>query len=87
MRSSTIAAFGLASAVSATPRHHGRAAGSPDAAKAQAVKEVYQESWRGYYQYAFPNDTLNPVSETYQNDRLVFVHHSYVISCSFTDKI
>jgi mannosyl-oligosaccharide alpha-1,2-mannosidase len=69
MRSSFIAALGLASAVSAAPRRHGRATGGPDAEKAAAIKEVYKESWGAYYRYAFPNDTLNPVSQTYQNDR------------------
>ncbi|OTA59704.1 glycoside hydrolase family 47 protein [Hypoxylon sp. EC38] len=34
-----------------------------------AVKEAFQRSWDGYYQYAFPNDTLRPISRTYQNDR------------------
>ncbi|KAI1141404.1 glycoside hydrolase family 47 protein [Hypoxylon sp. FL0543] len=34
-----------------------------------AVKEAFQRSWDGYYQYAFPNDTLLPISKSYQNDR------------------
>ncbi|KAI1380521.1 glycoside hydrolase family 47 protein [Hypoxylon crocopeplum] len=34
-----------------------------------AVKEAFQRSWDGYYQYAFPNDTLRPISRTSQNDR------------------
>ncbi|KAL7621951.1 Mannosyl-oligosaccharide alpha-1,2-mannosidase 1B [Parahypoxylon ruwenzoriense] len=34
-----------------------------------AVKEAFQRSWDGYYQYAFPNDTLRPISKTSQNDR------------------
>ncbi|XXG95537.1 hypothetical protein Hte_001801 [Hypoxylon texense] len=34
-----------------------------------AVKEAFQRSWDGYYQYAFPNDTLRPISQTSQNDR------------------
>ncbi|KAI1102889.1 glycoside hydrolase family 47 protein [Jackrogersella minutella] len=34
-----------------------------------AVKEAFQRSWDGYYQYAFPNDTLLPISLSYENDR------------------
>ncbi|KAI6091627.1 glycoside hydrolase family 47 protein [Hypoxylon rubiginosum] len=34
-----------------------------------AVKEAFQRSWDGYYQYAYPNDTLRPISLTSQNDR------------------
>ncbi|OTB00289.1 glycoside hydrolase family 47 protein [Hypoxylon sp. CI-4A] len=37
--------------------------------RADAVKAAFQRSWDGYYQYAFPNDTLKPISKTYQNDR------------------
>ncbi|KAI8955461.1 glycoside hydrolase family 47 protein [Xylaria longipes] len=33
------------------------------------VKEAFQRSWNGYYQYAFPNDSLKPISKTYDNDR------------------
>ncbi|KAI1175897.1 glycoside hydrolase family 47 protein [Nemania sp. FL0916] len=33
------------------------------------VKEAFQRSWDGYYKYAFPNDSLQPISKTYVNDR------------------
>ncbi|KAI0443487.1 glycoside hydrolase family 47 protein [Xylaria telfairii] len=33
------------------------------------VKEAFQRSWDGYYKYAFPNDSLKPISKTYDNDR------------------
>ncbi|KAI3320198.1 glycoside hydrolase family 47 protein [Xylariaceae sp. AK1471] len=33
------------------------------------VKEAFQRAWDGYYEYAFPNDSLNPISKTYTNDR------------------
>ena len=70
MRLSTITALGLAAGVSAKPRRHtGRATGGPDPDKVEAIKEVYRTSWGAYYKYAFPNDTLSPVSQTYQNDR------------------
>ncbi|KAI0002334.1 glycoside hydrolase family 47 protein [Xylariaceae sp. FL0662B] len=34
-----------------------------------AVEEAFQRSWDGYYKYAFPNDTLKPISKSYENDR------------------
>ncbi|KAI0386383.1 glycoside hydrolase family 47 protein [Hypomontagnella monticulosa] len=37
--------------------------------RADAVKATFQRSWDGYYQYAFPNDTLRPISKGYSNDR------------------
>ncbi|KAI5922420.1 glycoside hydrolase family 47 protein [Camillea tinctor] len=33
------------------------------------VKEIFQRSWDGYYKYAFPNDSLKPISRSYMNDR------------------
>ncbi|KAJ8116118.1 hypothetical protein ONZ43_g4510 [Nemania bipapillata] len=33
------------------------------------VKEAFQRSWNGYYKYAFPNDSLKPISMGYDNDR------------------
>ncbi|RYP18007.1 hypothetical protein DL767_009926 [Monosporascus sp. MG133] len=36
-----------------------------------AVKEAFQYAWDGYYTYAFPNDTLRPISQGYENDRQV----------------
>ncbi|KAJ8126983.1 hypothetical protein O1611_g6655 [Lasiodiplodia mahajangana] len=33
------------------------------------VKEAFQRSWDGYYEYAFPNDSLKPISKSYDNDR------------------
>ncbi|KAI1369825.1 glycoside hydrolase family 47 protein [Xylaria arbuscula] len=33
------------------------------------VKEAFQRAWNGYYEYAFPNDSLKPISKTYDNDR------------------
>jgi mannosyl-oligosaccharide alpha-1,2-mannosidase len=39
--------------------------------RADAVKQTFQISWDGYYQYAFPGDSLLPVSNSFENDRLV----------------
>lgn len=37
--------------------------------RAQAVVDTFRLSWEGYYQHAFPNDELHPVSNTYGNSR------------------
>ena len=37
--------------------------------KAQAVIDAFQLSWNGYYEHAFPHDTLRPVSNSYEDDR------------------
>ena len=41
-------------------RHHQRTV---------AVKEAFQRSWDGYYKYAFPHDSLRPVTNTFEDDR------------------
>lgn len=57
------AAAGLASQAVAAPSYEAR----PE--RAAAVQEAFQRAWDGYYEYAFPNDTLRPISKTYENDR------------------
>ncbi len=37
--------------------------------RAQAVKDVFQRGWDGYSKYAFPHDSLMPVSNSYIDDR------------------
>ncbi|KAK4241744.1 glycoside hydrolase [Achaetomium macrosporum] len=37
--------------------------------RANAVKEAFQVSWDGYYKYAFPHDSLKPVTNGYADDR------------------
>lgn len=37
--------------------------------RAAAVKEAFEFAWDGYFTYAFPNDELHPVSNTYGNSR------------------
>lgn len=44
---------------------------SPDAGRANAVKEAFLFAWNGYHTYAFPNDELHPVSNGYGNSRFV----------------
>lgn len=54
-----------------------RYSGSPSSSyvtnqtRADAVKQTFQISWDGYYQYAFPGDSLLPVTNTFENDRSV----------------
>jgi len=77
MRSSLLlsAAAGLVSQAVALPTSDGSkpynsAVPTDEAeARATAVKEVFQTAWDGYYQYAFPNDELSPVSNTSSNSR------------------
>ncbi|KFA60501.1 hypothetical protein S40285_06897 [Stachybotrys chlorohalonatus IBT 40285] len=40
-----------------------------DAVRANAIREAFQISWRGYYEHAFPNDNLHPVTNGFDNDR------------------
>lgn len=62
-----IVALGLAVPAYAYPK---RSTGpQPDAEKAQAVKDVFQTAWEGYYENAFPHDNLHPVSNTFDDDR------------------
>ncbi|KAI8936686.1 hypothetical protein NX059_007078 [Plenodomus lindquistii] len=37
--------------------------------RAQAVVETFKISWDGYYQFAFPNDELKPVTNGFSNSR------------------
>lgn len=69
-----VAVLGVASQVTASP-HPQRALrrAAPkyvvNETRANAVKEAFQISWDGYYEYAFPHDSLNPVSNGYSDDR------------------
>ncbi len=37
--------------------------------RARAVREAFDRGWNGYKQYAFPHDSLRPVSNKYDDDR------------------
>ncbi|KAJ4293782.1 Mannosyl-oligosaccharide alpha-1,2-mannosidase 1B [Collariella sp. IMI 366227] len=37
--------------------------------RANTVKEAFQTSWDGYYKYAFPHDSLRPMSHGFADDR------------------
>lgn len=37
--------------------------------RADAVIEQFRFAWDGYYQYAYPHDSLHPKDNTYRDDR------------------
>ncbi|KAK4619976.1 Mannosyl-oligosaccharide alpha-1,2-mannosidase [Fulvia fulva] len=37
--------------------------------RSAAVKEMFKFAWNGYYRYAFPNDELQPVNNSFSNSR------------------
>lgn len=39
-----------------------------DSDKTEAIAEAFRHSWKGYYTYAFPKDTLQPLSGSFEND-------------------
>lgn len=67
MRSSTwsVALLGSAAQVLAAPtaRDAPTYTGVPE--RAAAVQEAFDRAWNGYYTYAFPHDSLAPLSESY----------------------
>lgn len=71
MRASALISTLAATALSVTPSAFAQLSA---AQKAEQVKDAFKFAWDGYYEYAFPNDELHPVSNTYGNSR--FVHLS-----------
>jgi mannosyl-oligosaccharide alpha-1,2-mannosidase len=65
------AAVLLGLAVAAPSPKHGGPQYTVSQSRADAVKEAFQVSWDGYYKYAFPHDSLRPVTNRYADDRLV----------------
>lgn len=47
----------------------------PPSYRAQAVVDTFRLSWAGYYTYAFPNDELKPVTNSFGNSRCVQTEH------------
>jgi mannosyl-oligosaccharide alpha-1,2-mannosidase len=41
--------------------------------RAQAVVDTFGIAWDGYYQYAFPNDALRPVTNSFDNSRYTLI--------------
>ena len=62
-------ALGLALTAYAHPSIVKRVKHAPDSEKAAAVADVFSTAWTSYYDHAFPNDTLHPISNTGENDR------------------
>lgn len=76
LTTAALAVLGLASQVTAAPPAQRRATSqypSPqyvaNATRANAVKAAFQTAWDGYYKYAYPHDSLEPVTNTYSDDR------------------
>ena len=44
---------------------------TPNAERANAVKSAFQHAWKGYYEFAFPHDSLRPITNSWDDDRLV----------------
>lgn len=59
--------LGLAAPSLALPKRDDKP--GPDPKKAKQIKDAYVYSWKGYYDNAFPNDTLAPLNNSYVNDR------------------
>lgn len=68
---SQIVLLGLAAPACAHPKQTIKRAKAvqPDLEKANAVKDVFQTAWKGYYENAFPHDNLHPISNTFDDDR------------------
>lgn len=52
-----------------TKRYSGAPSYVVNKTRADAVKQTFQISWDGYYKYAFPGDSLLPVTNSFENDR------------------
>lgn len=69
--SSAAVAAALLSSASALPAENKvvKRQGGPNEERANAVKDTFKFSWDGYYEYAFPNDELKPVTNGAANSR------------------
>ena len=50
-------------------RQYGPPAYDAPVDRAQGVIDTFRVAWEGYYQYAFPNDELKPVTNGFSNSR------------------
>lgn len=46
---------------------------APNHARAAEVRNAFQTAWKGYYKYAFPHDSLLPLTNGFEDDRLVLI--------------
>jgi len=70
MRSLLLLAAPFFPALTSAYPYYGNASETSEAQyRASAVKEAFQFAWDGYYTYAFPNDELLPVNNSYGNSR------------------
>lgn len=52
--------------------------------RSQAVVDTFKLSWEAYYQYAFPNDELYPITNSFGNSRYKQPHITHC-SAELTD--
>lgn len=71
MKAAVILGLTLVAGAVSLPNHglRRRFNGSPDTDKSNAVKDAFRTAWSGYYDNAFPDDTLRPLSNVGENDR------------------
>lgn len=76
-KSQLLVRIGLAAPALGYPSPHDERRGPiADLGRSWAVKQAFRTSWEGYYKNAFPHDTLHPISNTAEDDRLVLAQHS-----------
>ncbi len=66
--------LGLLQHVSAAPAGAEAQAGGlgfpfPNFVRAAEVQRAFKDSWKGYYEHAFPHDNLHPLSNTFDDGR------------------
>ncbi|GAB1315808.1 Mannosyl-oligosaccharide alpha-1,2-mannosidase 1B [Madurella fahalii] len=64
-----VALLGLAASAAAAPQKPRAPQYAANKQRTDAVKQAFQTSWDGYYKYAFPHDSLRPVSNGFADDR------------------
>ena len=58
-----------------------RRAPTPDHGRAGAVRRAFQTAWEGYYEHAFPHDTLLPLTNGFEDDRCVLLRGWAFVLC------
>lgn len=65
-----LAVLGLLSPALAAPKpESAKRAPAPNHGRAGEVRAAFQTAWKGYYKYAFPHDTLLPLTNEFYDDR------------------
>lgn len=67
-----IAVLGCVTGITAAPHYQDH----PE--RAAEVKAAFQRSWNGYYENAFPHDTLRPISKSFSDDRYGLFRYTHI---------